>query len=87
VYVAKHDVFLMIAASETPYAKGQFETIWKLDPKANTFSRLELSGERPAYGGVSNGLQYDAVTDLCFYIHAASGAPTMLAFRYAPAAK
>ncbi len=81
VYVAKHDVFLMIAASATPYAKGQSEEIWRLDPKDGSFSRLQLAGEVPPYGGVSNGLQYDPVSDLCFY--KAAGQP-MLAFRYAP---
>ncbi|HOX08935.1 MAG TPA: hypothetical protein PK280_21245, partial [Planctomycetota bacterium] len=86
IYIPRHDVFLMIAASETPYAKGQFETVWVLDPKDHTFSKLELAGARPAYGSVSVGLQYDPVSDLCFYIlgTGGGGTPDMLAFRYAP---
>jgi len=87
VYVPKHDVFLMLAAAENPYAKGIFEEVWSLDPQKNVFARLPLAGGAPAYGGVSNGLQYDPVTDLCFYIAAGSGAPPMFAFRYAPEKK
>ena len=87
VYVPKHDVFLMLTASETPYAKGIFEEVWRLDPKDNAFARVALAGSAPAYGSVSHGLQYDPVTDLCFYIAAGSGAPPMYAFRYVPEKK
>jgi hypothetical protein len=83
VYVPRHDVFLMLAGS--PESKDL--EVWSLDAKENLFRRVPLArepGVQTQDAGVSQGLQYDPVSDLCFYIAAAPGVPTMLAFRYAP---
>jgi hypothetical protein len=85
VYIPKHDRFLMINGH------GKELDIYALDPEANTFRQVKLAaagGKPPAHGGVAMGLQYDSVTDLCFYIAKKSThVPSMHAFRYVPAEK
>ncbi|MEX0703058.1 MAG: hypothetical protein WD069_13265, partial [Planctomycetales bacterium] len=81
VYVPKHDVFLMIAGTRP---QSTNVAVWALDPRTNTFSKVDLPGA-PVDSYVSQGLQYDPVTDLCFYISRGSGPPPLRAFRYEPA--
>ena len=92
VYVAKHDVFLMQArpAGATKAAVLE-EMIWALDARSGTFRQVKLA-KRPeviivADSGVSDGLQYDPVSDLCFFTQASGGTPQMAAFRYVPEKK
>jgi hypothetical protein len=87
VYVPKYDVFLMLEgfAGHWAWLKQDKLAVWVLDAKDNTFRRLPLA-KGPGikvmkHGGVSFGLQYDPVSDVCFYKAASS---PMCAFRYVP---
>ncbi|MEX0717719.1 MAG: hypothetical protein WD066_14085 [Planctomycetaceae bacterium] len=80
VYVPKHDVFLLIAGTAP---RTTNVAVWAIDPLKNTFARVDLPGA-PQDSYVAQGLQYDPVTDLCFYISASNSTPPLRAFRYAP---
>ncbi|MEX1096745.1 MAG: hypothetical protein WED34_11915, partial [Planctomycetales bacterium] len=80
VYIPKHDVFLLLAGQSPTVANVD---VWVLDPRENAFTRVDPPGAPPERF-VAQGLQYDPVTDLCFYIAAQNGPPSMRAFRYAP---
>jgi hypothetical protein len=87
VYVPKHDRFLMVEG-RAPGRQGAGLGVYALDPEANTLRKLKLArgdGVKIRNAGVSQGLQYDPVTDLCYYIGIAKGYRIMwYAFRYVP---
>ena len=87
VYVSKHDVFLMIAGKGRTGRDGPIDVV-ALDPKTNTWNEVELAvaeGVDILGAGVSQGLQYDPVTDLGYFVGIAPKYRIMwYAFRYAP---
>lgn len=92
IYIPKHDVFLTMAWRRG--AKGAPE-VWSFDPEENLFRRTTLAlgpgvvagdgANRLGPATVSSGLTYDPVSDVAFYIRAASAPPSLFAFRYVPA--
>jgi hypothetical protein len=88
VYVARHDVFLMTATADAHKPAPLEDLIWLYEPGKGVFRRLKLAKGTGVVlqqgGGVSDGLQYDPVSDLCYFTQASSGVPQLLAFRYAP---
>ncbi len=86
VHVPRHDRFLMIEGLVGFGYKGP-PVIWELNVADGTFRKVKLAaagGKFPRHGGTAIGLQYDPVTDLCFY--KAAGKP-MYAFRWVPPEK
>jgi hypothetical protein len=87
VYVPKHDAFLMIAGQGGVGRSDEIDIV-ALDPQTNTWSDAGLAvaeGVDILDAGVSQGLQYDPVTDLCYYIGIAPKYRIMwYAFRYVP---
>jgi len=88
VYVPRHDVFLMIAGRGGTGRGGPLRIV-ALDPESNTWRDVEpavAEGVDIIDAGVSQGLQYDPVTDLCYFIGIAEKYRIMwYGFRYAPA--
>jgi hypothetical protein len=87
VYLPKHDIFLMIAGKDSPGQGGAIKIV-ALDPESNTWREVKLAvaeGVEIIDAGVSQGLQYDPMTDLCYFIGIAPRYRIMwYAFRYVP---
>jgi hypothetical protein len=93
VYIPRHDAFLMLEGFGSDFSRltGSQE-VWRLDARENVFRRVKLANgpgiKRIGHGAWAFGLQYDPVTDLCFYIAKKSTrVPSMYAFRYVPTKK
>lgn len=85
VYVPRYDVFIMLAGGRHEAQKDV--EAWVLDARTWTMSLLPLAAQAPKDADPSQGLQYDPVTDLCYYICNSGRTPAMQAFRYAPPPK
>jgi hypothetical protein len=88
VYIPRHDVFLMTSTLDAQKQAPVEDLIWSFEPASGVFRRLKLAKGTGIViqqgGGVSEGLQYDPVSDLCFFTQVSSSVPQLLAFRYVP---